>query len=384
MAKGDWDSNKSHIEKFYGFSYYIIDEDRRITSINNKSPIVNGKHIYRENAIDREWTTHRGTPLSIFVRQQYPNQLPMYSLIGAGGFGRGYPDSKILSELKAEALNEGLDRFHTQFSNRQLKLMEYILERAKVQSSIVDAFKAIVTLRKDLTFKRLFKTLKFYNPRTKKIEYKRIELSLSEKWLAYNFMWKPLIQDIYTLISGFTPVKSSPIRVRGSVSTTRTEEFKSSSSEQLRMSSYDVRVSVVGSVIIEDPLIAILDEIGLADPAQIIWDAIPFSFVADWFINIGSILDAASSPGKTLYGTSLTYLVKFTSHSSGHAILSPPPYGSVSSLGSGVKSTYTQYKRVPGPLPRPSLQLLGGINSTWRLSTAFALTKVLGLLNFKK
>lgn len=384
MAKGDWSNNKTGYKTLNSHPYQFIDEDSRVTSYSTNSPVVNGVRKYRENSINRQWISHKGVPLMIYITQQYPNQPMSTSLISAGGFGRGGMKGSLLSDLKQEALNTALDEFHTNASNRQLALMEYILERAKTQQTIIDAFKAIVKLRRDFTLKRLFKNLKFYNKRTGKIEFKRVEMSLAEKWLAYNFMWKPLINDVYTLVKGFTPVKSSPIRTRGSISTTDTEKFESYSSVQIRTSTYDVRASVVGSIIINDPLIAVLDEIGLADPGKIIWDAIPFSFVVDWFINIGSIIDTASSPGKTFYGTSVTYLVKFTSHSSGHAILSAPAYGSVSSLGSGVISKIVTYDRVPGPLPRVRLQLLGGINSAWRLSTAYALGKVLGLLNFKK
>lgn len=384
MAKGDWSNNKTVYKTFYSHLYQVIDEDTRVTTYSTNSPLVNGVRKYRENSINRQWTSHKGIPLMIFTMQQYPNQPLSTSLISAGGFGRGVMNGSLLTDLKQEALNSALDHFHTNASNRQLALMEYILERAKTQRTLINAFKAIVKLRRDLTFKRLFKNLKFYNKRTGKIEFKRVEMSLAEKWLAYNFMWKPLINDVYTLINGFTPVKSSPIRTRGSVSTTTTENFKSYSSLQVRTSTYDVRASVVGSVIITDPLLAVLDEIGLADPGKIIWDAIPFSFVVDWFYNIGSIIDTASSPGKAFYGTSVTYLVKFTSHSSGHTILSAPAFGSVSSLGSGVISKIVTYDRVPGPLPRIRLQLLGGINSAWHLATAYSLGKVLGLLNFKK
>lgn len=43
----------------------------------------------------------------------------------------------------------------------------------------------------------------------------------------------------------------------------------------------------------DDLLQAACSALGLMNPAKIVWNAIPFSFVVDWFVNIGNFLDLA-------------------------------------------------------------------------------------------
>lgn len=373
----DYNVKNNHLLSFGDSQYEVIDEKRRVTAYSDKSSWDNGKLVLKENAIYREFVKHKGVPLYAAITS--PGTAGSWNryLYSLNVYGRSYPDATILGDLKASALTDALDNFHTKVSNRQLLMMEYILERAKVQSMIVDGFKAIVNLRKELDIKRLFKTLKWYNPRTKKIELKRVEMTFAEKWLEYSFGWKPLLADIHTVISGFKPLKSSPIRARGEVTFAKDYNYKDSSTVQLLQTNYKVRCTVIGSVIITDPLLALLDEIGLADPLQIAWNALPFSFVVDWFMNIGSLLDQVSQPGKAIYGTSVTWLVQFDGSSSGHHTMDPPFGGSIANLGSGVKTSIAIYERVPGPLPSPRFTFLKGIDSTWRIITSLALLKIL-------
>lgn len=377
MSNKDFQKVLTHYKFTKGGAYQYVDVDRRQTLYSTNSPYVDGKLSKTENGIYRYWERTRGSGIHTLFIQHYPDNPSSYNLIGEGGFGAGHHDPLYLADLKEQAVTIALERFNDAVSNSQMQLMEYILERHDAKDSIVTMFKTLVAMRQELSLKKLFKNAKFYNKRTRKIEIRRIEMSLSEKWLAWSFFWQPLLADVYKIISGFTPVTSNAIRKRGFVSGSTYDKLDYGTSYHYCSTSYDVRATVKGAVRIDDPLLAILDEIGLADPAKLLWNATPFSFVVDWFINIGNLLDAVSTPGKSIVNSSVTLLVKFDSKTGGHTLRDPPWNGSVQTVGVGFHHQYAEYSRNVGPLPFPRLQLAGGIDSVWKIATSWALLSVL-------
>ena len=346
--------------------YWILYQDSRQTFKNEKSPFVNGKLMKRENSIHRQWRSVRGIPPCTLVTAHNGSQ----SVWSNGGYATRFPNDQIMGQLVFMSQQDAITRFHQKASNQAMKLAEYILDRASVKRSVIDLFKALVEIRESLKAKRLFKTI--YGKHNSR---KRVEMSLAEKWLSYSFMWKPLINDCYTLLAGFEPVTSGNIRVRGRNSkTVQLPPITDSQSVSHCTENYEARVSIVGAVRITDPLLALLDEIGLADPFQIMWDKLPFSFVVDWFVNIGKMVDQACMPGKEIVNPSLTVLTKFSSNSYGWTIAKPPNNGKVSNIGSGIECKHVVYQRTLQPVPLLSVQIAGGINSLWHLSTTLALS----------
>lgn len=359
-------------------TYESLDYASRTTYFSGKSPRVNGKLVLKQNPISRTWTVRRGSGIHSRVTQTWPGSPESVSFYSEGGYGPPDFDQTIVGELTSIAQTEALERFRSDYLNNQMQLMEYILERESTKQSILSVFQSIVQLRRDLTWRRLFKNLRVYNPRTRKVEVKRVEMSLHEKWLAYNFFWKPLVNDLFTLFEGFEPVTGLPIRKRSTASRSSYERLTYSTSTHFRSLTHNVRVSVTGSVTITDPLLAVLDELGLANPAKIAWNALPFSFVVDWFINIGALADQVCSPGRVVTDPSITTLVSLVGNTGGSSTRKSPKNGGVSTIGTGYNVYKATYTRTPGTLPWPDLSLRGGIDSVWRAATSVSLIRMLG------
>lgn len=358
--------------------YEQLDFASRTTSISEKSPRVEGRLLLRQNQIRRTWLVQRGSGIHSRISQQFPGSAESVSFYTEGGYGPPDFNTQLIAELIPSAKTDALERFRDDYLNNQMQLMEYILERDSAKGSIISVFQSIIQLRKDLSLRRLYKTLRIYNPRSRKVEAKRVEMSLHEKWLAYNFFWAPLMNDIYTLFKGMEPVTGKPIRKRASRSSTTFEQLTYPTSTHTRSLTHTVRVSVTGSVTITDPLLAILDELGLANPAKIVWNAIPFSFVVDWFINIGALADQVCSPGRVVTDPSVTTLVSLVGNTTGSTTRKPPKSGSVSTVGTGYNVYKATYNRTPGALPWPDLAFKGGIDSVWRTATSISLIRMLG------
>lgn len=120
---------------------------------------------------------------------------------------------------------------------------------------------------------------------------------VSDMWLEIQYGWRPLIQDVYNA-SEAAGVLSAPSPRQYSVKVAMTKKWPSST---YKNASYTRTTETRTS----RQIIAVITEnmdasrtLGLQNPAAIAWELTPFSFVADWFIPIGTYLDAASTiPG---------------------------------------------------------------------------------------
>jgi hypothetical protein len=131
---------------------------------------------------------------------------------------------------------------------------------------------------------------------------RQLPKTISEAWLAYQYGWKPLLQDVYTGYSILQGQVEKPQlihvtrRVAGSYDIARVG----------REASYrvflDVDASVPVSVTcrlygrVNDQQLRNAVALGLENPAAIAWELLPFSFVIDWFLPIGNALWGLTAP----------------------------------------------------------------------------------------
>jgi hypothetical protein len=113
---------------------------------------------------------------------------------------------------------------------------------------------------------------------------------LANAWLELQYGWKPLINDIYAA-ADFVKLKPKTGVIRSS--------SKETSDICLGISDYpasDVKLKVNERrrhlKVTTTSAPNVFERLGLTDPATIAWELVPFSFVADWFFPIGTLLEA--------------------------------------------------------------------------------------------
>lgn len=120
--------------------------------------------------------------------------------------------------------------------------------------------------------------------------------SLASNWLELQYGWLPLLEDAKGAAELLAHRLNIPFQTTYRVSVKR--ELVTWQATDLGSPTYPIvvgtrirksRRSLVARVR-EKPTIPKL--LGLLDPAQVAWELLPFSFVADWFIPIGSWLEA--------------------------------------------------------------------------------------------
>lgn len=231
----------------------------RVTSVPNPHPntilTTTANNQALSNFVSRAISTQRSTQGGVFVGE--------------------IKEAVELITHPAKALRQGLDKF--------------------LRSSIKTAQKA--------SRRRLGKSA----VPSRVLKDKNIRKALSDTWLEQAFGWNPLMADIRDGAKGLARLVNNDYPPRKTVSGTGHDdilksEVLNSSSVGIWTFTWFVRTSTkcdvrfVGSVITGSARSSPLREFGFmpSDFFPTVWELIPWSFVADYFTNIGDMIQNAS------------------------------------------------------------------------------------------
>lgn len=116
----------------------------------------------------------------------------------------------------------------------------------------------------------------------------------ASNFLEWHFGWSPLIQDIHDsveVLQGSPP--ANPVRARATERHgTHTNHPAPGPGIVWWESLYGwVRVELAAEVYVSNPNLRLASQLGLVNPATLAWEVVPFSFVVDWFVPVGSFLN---------------------------------------------------------------------------------------------
>jgi hypothetical protein len=122
---------------------------------------------------------------------------------------------------------------------------------------------------------------------------KKTAKAFSDNWLEYHFGWSPLISDVHNSVSAMTNVDFGTRKIQGSArggsSLFQRDGSNNAYTLSWRMSS---RQCATAQITNESSYLA--NQMGLLNPLSVAWDAVPFSFVVDWFTNVGQVLGSVT------------------------------------------------------------------------------------------
>lgn len=127
---------------------------------------------------------------------------------------------------------------------------------------------------------------------------KALGKGLSNAWLQWSYGIKPLIQDVEGAMTQLDKSKDRPQTVlfKSTQRRTYSGHGKWSSGnhrlDEFRAFSIEGEMTCTGKIygLITSPVTKTADELGLLNPALLAWEVIPYSFVVDWFMPIGTYL----------------------------------------------------------------------------------------------
>lgn len=140
--------------------------------------------------------------------------------------------------------------------------------------------------------------------------------SFASNWLEYRYGWRLIVMDVDGAVKHLAQsmIDRPPIlRVKSNVTNSRPGSvlegwtgwrFAALGDESCyRKVSYFINsgASITYKYRITNLRLSNLNQLGLINPASLAWELIPFSFVVDWFLNVGDVLKSLSAfSGKTL------------------------------------------------------------------------------------
>jgi hypothetical protein len=182
-------------------------------------------------------------------------------------------------------------------------------------------------------------------------------------WMRYRYGFMPLISSV-TAYAGLVE-RPSRLFVEGTSALPFSwkgwnTQFYSTSSELYGVSC----VTVKGGVSVESPALVKLRDLGLINPATVVWELIPLSFVVDWALGIGDWLDSFTDfVGLKFDDTAVTFTCKGTELLLAKQTTTSPVPGQTVYPGKWVTfdSIFKERIKVSKP-PVPDLQIGTGIN----------------------
>lgn len=118
-------------------------------------------------------------------------------------------------------------------------------------------------------------------------KFKRRSREFGGLWLEYAYGIAPLVKDIYTSID-ILQRPLPPFRVSGSAVANLNRQYWNGPFEMTEV--FMTRCKHRSHLHVSNPNLWLANQMGLVNPGSWVWEAIPFSFVCDWFANVGQVI----------------------------------------------------------------------------------------------
>lgn len=182
-------------------------------------------------------------------------------------------------------------------------------------------------------------------------------------WLEWTYGWKPLAKDLYGSMENMilaskqgSGVSGHPIKVTATeVGDERViksyDAVNGTELDKLIFSKYQSRI-VAFYVLTTGGLNSVANYTSL-NPVSITWELIPYSFVVDWFINVGGYLRNLESG--LLYNSDFSYGYRSQRYTKSevHEVAGGNAAYSAVATGSSLTRGFNRFVLTGSPLPRP-------------------------------
>lgn len=211
------------------------------------------------------------------------------------------------------------------------------------------------------------------------VTFKKGAKFFGRNFLEVHFGWSPLVKDIGDAVEVIhTPVFNKlgkKVIGRGSASQQKPSPPSTMSNYSLQSNFYwNTKVQLIADVVVNDPNLVNLQRLGFANPPALLWETVPFSFVVDWFVNVGDVLNSYTDfIGMSLNNSCTTVysVIKEDRYYKGNL-------GAGLSIGQINTRTYISVKRSTG-ISGPTLQIkpFNGFSLTRGVTAVALLTQFL-------
>lgn len=117
----------------------------------------------------------------------------------------------------------------------------------------------------------------------------------SDAWLEYSYGWKPLADDIHNAQQVLCDRLSQDFIIKGKGYGVTNGSNSYNHNENQWEEQAEVKVKTNLHARIANESLRTLTDLGVVNPLSIAWELVPWSFVVDWFIPVGNVLEACTA-----------------------------------------------------------------------------------------
>lgn len=186
--------------------------------------------------------------------------------------------AKLLNEVKGHSFNMGVS----------------LAEVDKFAGTISQTVKNLGLFLRDLKrghFDQAARRLGASKPSSSRVARLRLR-DISGRFLEMRYAWEPAINDAFEACKAFEALSNGPRQQQFTAARKRKIPDANSGGNYL-LGFYTVEVRRKYTYEMYEELSA-ARQMGVANPASIVWERIPYSFVIDWFYPVGSYLELIS------------------------------------------------------------------------------------------
>lgn len=198
--------------------------------------------------------------------------------------------TKYASDID-EINNVALSRHYQKLKNQKVDLATELSQAMLTVNMIADLSKRLVSVLLSLRKLDLVGAFLKLFPTSRK--------EAANDFLVWQYGIKPLISDINgaaehlaEYLSKMQPVKSNG-HAKRTVNTSVDSVVNGLQTNVTR--STTIRVKYGSSFGISDDVERQVSQLGFTNPAQVLWELVPYSFVVDWFLPIGNFMESLSA-----------------------------------------------------------------------------------------
>jgi hypothetical protein len=116
-------------------------------------------------------------------------------------------------------------------------------------------------------------------------------------WLEMQYGWKPLLQDVEGMATAFAKTRTSRASILHAQSRSTIKYPTSPPSGSFSGLTGDVTHEGKSWITyrIRNDITVAANRLGLLNPLSVAWELVPFSFIADWFVNVGDYIEECSA-----------------------------------------------------------------------------------------
>lgn len=252
-----------------------------------------------------------------------------------------------------QCIDEATVRFYKQAANTNALLPLMLKERQKTIDMVTEKVIKLVRIKRNF----LREMRKSWRTNDHKL--------VQNRWLEYRYGWIPTVMDINTLVN--KPLGIPGTVCRGfSIKRYDSSGYREGDWHYSQTGTFTSQVSAFLTP--KDPFMKTASQYGIANPALVVWEMVPYSFAVDWVFDIGGYLEHLGALNG-LERINPTYSWKHTFHQEAYAKARP----TLTSGYSYYRGTYGDRKVGTPPYPNPFIPN-NGMNLT-RFFDAAALLK---------